>query len=104
MTLVKITVIKRTLNPEIAEKYRTGGTELCELFEEGQVFMTEEGFPYGPPKNFCPFAWNDIYKFFMALKQGGSFSADMQDEKKVIACCTDGVRPVIFELERVDEA
>lgn len=103
MTQVKITVLKRTLFPEIADAYRTGGKELCELFTEGQEFIAEDIFPYGPPADFCPFAWNDIYKFFMALKQEGSFSHDMKDEKTVIACCTDGVRPVIFKLERIDE-
>lgn len=24
------------------------------------------------------------------------------DEKKMIACCNDGTRPVIFKIERID--
>lgn len=102
MTQVKITVLKRTLNQEIADEYRSDAKELCELFTEGQEFIAEETCPYGPPKDFCPFAWNDIYKFFMSLKQDGGFPADMKDEHQVIACCTDGVRPVIFKLQRIN--
>lgn len=26
------------------------------------------------------------------------------DEKMMIACCNDGTRPVVFKIERVDEA
>lgn len=25
------------------------------------------------------------------------------DEKMMIACCSDGTRPVIFKIERIDE-
>ena len=103
MPQVKITVLKKLLYEDIAEEYRTGGNEICSLFDEGQEFMAEETGPYGPPKGFCPWAWDDIYKYFVALKQGGSFAADMRDDKAVIACCTDGVRPVVFKLERIDE-
>ncbi len=103
MPKVKITVLKRMLFEDIAEEYRTGGKALCELFIEGQEFVAEDSGPYGPPVDFCPWAWDDIYKFFIALKQGGSFAADMKDDKTVIACCTDGVRPVIFKLERSDD-
>lgn len=103
MPRVKITVLKRALYQDIADEYRTAAKERCELFSEGQEFMAEETGPYGPPRDFCPFAWNDIYKFFFVLKQGGGFPADMKDERTVIACCTDGVRPVIFKLERIDD-
>ena len=103
MPQVKITVLKREIYPDIADAYRIDAKERCGLFFDGQAFMAEETGPYGPPKEFCPFAWDDIYKFFFALKQGGGFNADMKDENTVIACCTDGVHPVIFKLERIDE-
>ena len=102
MARIKITVLKKTCFKEIADEYRSAEKEVCQQFKEGQEYIAEESAPYGPPNNFCPFAWNDIYKFFFALKQGGSFLADMKDDRTVIACCTDGVRPVIFKLERID--
>lgn len=101
MHRIKITVLKKTYFKEIADKYRSAEKEVCQQFQEGQEFITEENSPYGPPNNFCPFAWNDIYKFFFVLKQEGLFSADMKDDHSVIACCTDGVRPVIFKIERI---
>ena len=30
-------------------------------------------------------------------------AAGQNNEKKMIACCNDGTRPVIFKLERIDE-
>jgi uncharacterized repeat protein (TIGR04076 family) len=83
------------------DEYRSGGNTICDLFDEGQEFVVEG---YARPGDFgCGWAWDDLYKYFVTLKQGGNFAPDMKDEKAVIACCTDGVRPVIFKLERIDD-
>ena len=103
MPKVKITVLRKLLYEDLAREYRSGGDTVCELFEEGQEFVTED---YGPPPSFpCPWAWHDLYKYFATLKHRGAFDHDMKPphDKAVIACCTDGVRPVIFRLERVDD-
>jgi uncharacterized repeat protein (TIGR04076 family) len=34
---------------------------------------------------------------------GGSFGHWMLDEKSFIACCTDGLKPVFFKVERIDK-
>lgn len=100
MPKIKITVLRRMFYGDLVDEYRSGGNTVCELFAEGQEFVTED---YGPPQNFpCPWAWDDIYKYFAVLKHGGDFDHDMKVKKTVIACCTDGVRPVIFRLERID--
>ena len=36
-------------------------------------------------------------------KQGGDFDHDMKVKKAAVACCTDGVRPVIFRMERIED-
>jgi uncharacterized repeat protein (TIGR04076 family) len=95
---IKITVLKRLFFEDLCSEYRCGGNEICPLFTDGQEFITKT---YDPPENFCAWAWDDLYKYFAVLKQNGSFAPDMKDEDAVIACCTDGVRPVIFKLERV---
>ena len=101
MARVKITVMKRTLMPELIEKYSADpDLQLCETFREGQVFYTDR--VSRMPEGFCGFAWADIHKDIVALVTGGSFGW-IKGKGKQIPCCTDGLRPVFFLLERVDE-
>ena len=64
MIQCKITVLKRQLNEDLAEQYveeerkKTYGP--CEVFQEGQEFITDVF--SGVPPGFCPWAWDDIYK------------------------------------------
>jgi len=52
------------------------------------------------PEGFCTSAWNDIYPSVRVLAFGGN--APWYKEKGVaVECCTDGLRPVIFKLERI---
>jgi uncharacterized repeat protein (TIGR04076 family) len=62
----------------------------------------------GKPDDFCSWAWNDIYKVVVTLSRGGNFNSEMfegwmKDNRSMITCCTDGIRPVIFKVERVEE-
>ena len=53
---------------------------------------------------FCAEAWDSISRFVYAALKGGSIMKGWtKDEKMMIAACSDGVRPVIFKLERIDE-
>jgi len=74
----------------------------CPVFQEDQVFVTK----FDKPVGFCDWAWNDIRPFVASLLAGGNFSKGffqdwMKDDNTIIACCTDGVRPVIFEIKRI---
>ena len=100
MPRCKITVLKRMLNPELAQEYRQDEVQLCEFFEEGQEFIID-GWS-GPPDGFCDWAWYDIQRIFVALMSGGTFGPAMKNERAQIMCCTDGFRPVVFKLERTD--
>jgi len=64
------------------------------------VFLVQEN---RQPDGFCSAAWHDIYKSFLFMRQGGSFPGWMKDGDTFITCCTDGLRPVVFELRRIDE-
>lgn len=101
MKKVKITVLKKTLFKDLINEYATGDIKPCEVFTEGQEFIID---PFKPPEGFCPWAWNDIYKTVIAQTvEGTMYSGWMKDEKTSIACCSDGFRPVIFKIERLDE-
>jgi uncharacterized repeat protein (TIGR04076 family) len=78
----------------------------CDLYQEGQEWIVDVmGFATMLNGQFCSLAWDAISKFVYAALNGGSIfiSGWMKDEKVMIACCNDGIRPVIFKLERIDE-
>ncbi len=59
------------------------------------------------PEGFCAWAWADISKMVVSLMAGASFDRGlfekwMKDGSSAVACCTDGFRPVIFKLERIE--
>ena len=102
----KITIIKRTFNQDLAEEYISSPVSPCENYTDGQVFTVSEGLE--KPNGFCSWAWNDIYKTVVALARGGNFNRGlfedwMKDDKSLITCCTDGIRPVIFLVERLED-
>lgn len=102
--LVKITVVKKTFNADLAEEYLVNKPELCTAFSEGQQFYVDDAF--SKPAGFCDWAWTDIHKIVTALFTGGNFSTGffdgwMKDGSSMITCCTDGIRPVIFKVGRV---
>jgi len=99
---VRITVLKKLSSKEIFGENPPLGENVnaCPVFEVGQEFMvSEDG---GMPEGFCHWAWNDMYKVVTALRYGANWE---QGTKKkgapTVHCCTDGLRPVIFKLERV---
>ena len=51
----------------------------------------------------CSEAWDAISRYIYAGLQGGSIMRGwMKEENTMIACCSDGTRPVIFKIERID--
>lgn len=103
MTAVKITVVKRTLQTDVVEALGGVSVKPCDYLREGQEFIG--GFTM--PEGFCAWAWSDISKMVVSLMAGANFNRGlfekwMKDGKTAVACCTDGFRPVIFKLERIE--
>lgn len=104
MVKCRITVLKRIFNADLAGELCGSATSYCPCLEEGQVF--DAGFE--KPEGFCGWAWNDILKYVTVLLAGGNFSRGifegwMSQDNVMIASCTDGIRPVVFKLERIEE-
>jgi uncharacterized repeat protein (TIGR04076 family) len=103
MVQYKITVLKRTFDRDLVEQYIQEGQRrnhgLCDVFREGQEFITD--LSTGIPPGFCPWAWDDIQKSLVALAAHDDAPTPYQDQNIVIACCTDGTRPVVFRIERI---
>jgi len=102
MTKCKITVLKRCFEEELAKEYGVKGLGKCPLHKDGEVFYAD----YAKPENFCDEAWKAIYQYVFALSHGcGTFYYKDWIEKPGVAICScnDGLRPVIFKVERTDQ-
>nr|WP_241776233.1 TIGR04076 family protein [Methanosphaera sp. WGK6] len=103
MKKVKITVLKTTLDEDLANEYGVEGLSTCPFHEEGQVYYAD----YAKPEGFCDEAWKAIYQYVFALAHGAEnvvfYNHDWTDKPGcAIVCCNDGLRPVIFKLEATD--
>ncbi len=72
----------------------------CPMYEVDQEFIVGEDGEM--PEGFCHWAWNDLYKVVTALRYGVNWEPETKKTgAPTVHCCTDGLRPVIFKLERV---
>ncbi len=104
MNKVRITVLKTTLDRELADQYGVPGLTACPMMREGQVFYAD----YAKPEGFCDEAWKAVYQYVFALAHGAGESlfyyGDWIKTPGVAICaCNDGLRPVIFKLEAARE-
>ena len=99
MSDVKITVLKVTDPDKFLDEYpveKLDWMKPCPYYHDGQEFIVDKGMPEG----FCESAWRTIYTSVDVLKNGGNFP--YFNEKGIsITCCNDGLRPVVFKVERI---
>lgn len=102
MKKVKITILKTTLQEDLAEEYGVEGLSTCPLMSEGQVYYAD----YTKPDGFCDEAWKAIYQYVFALAHGAGDIWYYEDwigtPGVAIVSCNDGLRPVIMKLEATD--
>lgn len=124
---VRLTVIDKKLFPELIAQYCADKNHgACSRYNVGDVFEfyrdgerddfnrcglntlvytnadpnTVAG---GPKMPHCSELWDAISRYIYAGLQGGSIMEGwMEHENEMIACCSDGTRPVIFKIERID--
>ena len=100
----KVTVLDKKLYPELQGEYLADPESgACPCFEIGQeyLFEREDG-----KDDFWHFGRDLDPKFpcAEALAGGAIMKGWTNDERIMIACCNDGTRPVVFKIERFDEA
>jgi uncharacterized repeat protein (TIGR04076 family) len=67
----------------------------CEYFRPGQRFVVDADSAL--PDGFCPTAWRDLQgKIASALRDADPLTPQ-------IVCCMDGLRPVTFRIQRVED-
>ena len=94
-------MLKRTDPSELFEVFPVARKDWmvpCSVYKDGQEFLIEGRLQM--PQGFCESAWHALYPILTTLRFGGDFT--YFDEKGTsINCCTDGMRPVVFKLERL---
>ncbi|WP_094603172.1 hypothetical protein SPSIL_035530 [Sporomusa silvacetica DSM 10669] len=102
MKKCKITILKTHFDEELAKEYGCQGISKCPFHTVGQVFYAD----YAKPEGLCDEAWKAFYQYVFALAHGSEvfYYGDWIDKPGVAICsCNDGLRPVIFKIERTDE-
>ena len=94
---VKILVLKKMNSGEIREEYGRNVQECTDL-KIGDEFIVEN---LCMPNGFCSWAWADIQRDVVHLALGGDFPW-IKKKGTTISCCTDGLRPVVFKIERTE--
>ena len=101
----KIKVIKRSINQDLAKNYLDTSTDFgknfgaCDVFRDGQNFVVDE--PWKAPEGFCEWAWADIRHDLFALANGADLNW-IKQPGTAVCCCTDALRPVYFEIRRLE--
>lgn len=123
----RVTVIDKKLYPELQAQYCADpNAGACPIYNVGDTYVFER---YGQADDFwqiglgtltgasrskqdvagsaakphCSEAWDAISRYIYTALQGGSIMRGwMNDERVMIACCSDGTRPVVFKIERID--
>lgn len=91
MKKVKITILKTTLQEDLAKEYGVENLSTCPMMKEGEVYYAD----YAKPEGFCDEAWKAIYQYVFALAHGVKdtwYYHDWIDTPGVaIVSCNDGL-------------
>lgn len=123
----KVTVLDKKLYPELQAQYCADpGAGECPWYHVGDEYIFErygqaddfwhmgpgtlvngadrkDGTAGSPGVPHCSEAWDAVSRYIYTALQGGSIMRGwMNDDRLMIACCSDGTRPVIFKIERLD--
>ena len=100
---VKITVLRCFSTEEVFKDSPIKATYSgpCPAFKDGQEFIIDKTRNPVKPEGFCVYAWDSVLWGVMALRSGADFLAWYEEPGVAIWSCPDGLRPVIFKLERI---
>lgn len=103
MAKVKITVLRKDFYPELVKEYGVEGFGPCH-FEVGQEFICDN---HRAPEGMCGEAWKCMQHYVFAFFHNAELPIFpglwMRKPGVAIVSCNDGLRPVVFKVERVKE-
>ena len=101
MRKVVIKVLRRSSYDDLIDKYENKIDLPC-IMKIGDEFISVEA---KIPDGFCNSAWISLYPYVFALANSCKNLHDnwMKNPNQAIVSCNDGLRPVSFLLEAIDE-
>ena len=104
----RITVIKRMANAKVQENHMKGfdpessKAKPCMFLRDGQTWDVGSQ----APADFCHWAWADIHADVVMIQCGGNPDGKgyIGHPGVMISSCCDGFNPVVFKIERLEEA
>ncbi len=105
MSKCKVTVIRRGFYPDLAEKYLSNpDIGPCGWCKDGQEWIFDSKNMNSMKEGFCAEAYDCISRYIYVQLWGGTVMKGWtNDDNIMIGCCNDGVRPVTFKIERIDD-
>lgn len=103
MAKVRITVLKTDYDDALSKEYGDNVNGSCSLLKPGQVIECERHYQ---PEGFGGEAWKCIQHYVYALYHGATepFGKGwMKNGNVAIATYNDGLRPVTFKIELVED-
>jgi len=93
--------MKQTVYEDLMEQYENPIKNACDI-KVGQIFIANG---WKKPEGLCDSAWESMSAFVMTLAHGGEDLYDgwMKNKRSAMISCNDGIRPVSFLLETLDE-
>lgn len=100
MKKVRITAVRRSVYPDLMEKYENPIEHACEM-NIGDTFISENG---ERPEGLCGAAWGCMEYFVKELANGGGNFYDgwMKNLHSAMISCNDGFRPLSYYLEVIE--
>jgi uncharacterized repeat protein (TIGR04076 family) len=96
---VKITVLKKLELDDIHKEYASEKVHsTCLKYKEGQEYLSKN---CDMPEGFCHTAWDGIEDKVVFLALGNDYPK-IKPKGTEIFCCADGLHPVLFKLERLE--
>lgn len=97
---VQITILEKIALPAIHQAYAKENLPLsCAKGEIGQVYISYDA---QQPSGFCNGAWEGLARK-VAMLAAGQNSPYTRQAGVAIHCCNDGLHPVVYKLERLEQ-
>ena len=100
MKKVRITAMRRSIYPDLMEKFENPIEHACEV-QIGQEWISVNA---ERPEGFCGAAWEGLRPFVekLARGEGNFYDGWMKNPMSAMLSCNDGFRPVSYYVEVVE--
>jgi uncharacterized repeat protein (TIGR04076 family) len=99
ITVMRVLTFEDVFGDDVPEYFPSSTPSQCGQHRPGEVFIRAGT---KCPEGLCNWAYSDIQKEIIRLYHGGD-NPWINEPGVGYAACTDGMRPVLFRIERVED-